>query len=191
MEKHPLLVTSHQHLHTWSINRVYASCKAWRTVIDENYAWLYDRCEHVLPHSHGDRPLISKKGHRYWYRDGKLHRVLDLPAVEKLNGKREWYRNGKQHRGGDLPAVIEGWRQAEKERDCCTKDVASVTYKWTWWRDGKVHRDGDLPAVIWSEGTVSWFTAGRVTPPDRPHEAGKWMWAEWWLNGEFVQRTRY
>jgi hypothetical protein len=42
---------------------------------------------------------------RYWYKDGKLHRDGDLPAIEYANSLRYWYKDGKLHRDGDLPAV--------------------------------------------------------------------------------------
>ena len=42
-------------------------------------------------------------GDKYWYLNGKLHRV-DGPAIEYAGGDKIWYLNGKRHRV-DGPAV--------------------------------------------------------------------------------------
>lgn len=42
-----------------------------------------------------------------WYKHGKAHRGLGLPAVVWVNGARAWYINGEQSRPGGLP-VMEG-----------------------------------------------------------------------------------
>jgi hypothetical protein len=44
-------------------------------------------------------------GTRYWYKEGKLHRGGDKPAVKDADGYRAWYKDGKLHRDGDRPAV--------------------------------------------------------------------------------------
>ena len=46
---------------------------------------------------------ISSNGNKYWYLNGKQHRV-DGPAVECSDGTKYWYLNGKRHRV-DGPAV--------------------------------------------------------------------------------------
>ena len=46
-------------------------------------------------------------GDKEWYKEGKLHRDGDLPAVIWADGDKEWYKEGKWHRDGDLPAVIQ------------------------------------------------------------------------------------
>jgi len=48
---------------------------------------------------------ISLGGHKWWYRDGKLHRD-DGPAVEYANGTEEWYFYGEYLGGG----VKDFWR---------------------------------------------------------------------------------
>ena len=52
-----------------------------------------------------DTMITDTRGTRYWYRDGRLHRDSDLPAVTCADGTRHWYRDGRPHRDGDLPAV--------------------------------------------------------------------------------------
>ncbi len=46
---------------------------------------------------------------KFWYKDGKLHRV-DGPACERTNGTKAWYIDGKIHRL-DGPAIK--WNSGE------------------------------------------------------------------------------
>ena len=46
---------------------------------------------------------IDKHGHKYWYANGKRHR-LDGPALEYADGTKFWFVNDKIHRL-DGPAV--------------------------------------------------------------------------------------
>jgi hypothetical protein len=48
----------------------------------------------------------NTRGDQFWYKNGKLHRDGDLPAVIYATGDQLWYKNGKLHRDGDLPAAI-------------------------------------------------------------------------------------
>jgi len=57
-------------------------------------------------HACGTGVVFRPNGVQEWYKDGKLHRDDDLPAVIRTNGKREWYRLGKLHRDNNLPAVV-------------------------------------------------------------------------------------
>ena len=41
-----------------------------------------------------------------WYKDDKIHRDNDLPAVILPDGTQYWYKDGKRGRANDLPAVI-------------------------------------------------------------------------------------
>ena len=59
-------------------------------------------------HRDGDKPAIvgSDGGYKAWYKNGLLHRDNDKPAIEYANGDRLWYQNGNVHRDGDQPAII-------------------------------------------------------------------------------------
>lgn len=59
-------------------------------------------------HSFDDRPAIvyESSGAQYWYKNGKLHRDRDKPAVIDREGAQYWYKNGKFHREGDKPAIV-------------------------------------------------------------------------------------
>jgi len=46
---------------------------------------------------------IDNEGNRFWYLNGKFHR-LDGAAIEWSNGDKEWYANGLKHRDNG-PAV--------------------------------------------------------------------------------------
>ena len=80
-------------------------------------------------------------GH-YWFKNGKLHRDNDLPAIIFGIGDRYWYKNGELHRDNDLPAII-----------CENGDQF-------WYKNGKLHRDNDLPAEIWIDGSRFWYQNG-------------------------------
>lgn len=89
-----------------------------------------------LKHSFDDLPAIKVQGYCAWYKNGKLHRDGDKPAVIKGENTdipetciQEWWLNGRPHREGDRPAYINGNREE-------------------WWRDGFVYRDGDRPSII-------------------------------------------
>ena len=92
----------------------------------------------------GNLPAIEcADGYRAWYKDGKWHRDGDLPAVERADGSRCWYKEGKLHRAGDLPAV------EERAND----------YR-AWYKEGKLHRDGNLPAIECASGYRAWYKDG-------------------------------
>ena len=120
--------------------------------------------------SHSEYKIIEEQGIKEWYRNGKLHRDGDLPAVECVNGTKEWYRNGKLHREGDLPAVV------------CQCNEHSI-YKF-WYRNGELHREGDLPAIEWPNGTKYWYKNGELHRegdlPALEYSTGR---KEWYRNG--------
>jgi|9_EtaG_2_1085328.scaffolds.fasta_scaffold69621_1 hypothetical protein len=60
---------------------------------------------------------INKRGTKFWYLNGKLHRE-DGPAIEYPNGYKSWWLNGKRHRE-DGPSI----------------EYASGTKEW--WFNGK------------------------------------------------------
>jgi len=92
-------------------------------------------------HREGDLPAITRNEiYQEWYKEGELHRDGDLPAIQG-NNMREWYKNGKLHRDGDLPAF-----QGNNMRE--------------WYKNGKLHRDGDEPALIYGE-LRQWYKNGR------------------------------
>jgi len=91
-------------------------------------------------HRDDDLPaMIYPVGTECWYQDGELHRNGDLPAVIHPNGTHEFYKNGHRHRDGDLPAIFDS-------------DGNEGFYK-----DGLLHRDSNLPAVKRSNGYQAWY----------------------------------
>ena len=50
--------------------------------------------------------VIDINGVKRWYKDDKLDRDHDLPAVIYPTGTQCWYKDGKFHRDNDLPAII-------------------------------------------------------------------------------------
>jgi hypothetical protein len=81
-----------------------------------------------------------------YYKNNKLHRDNDQPAVIKQYGKRLWYQHGTLHRDNDLPAII-------THGNMLGNNMA-------WYQHGKRHRDNDQPAVIHSHGTKYWYQYG-------------------------------
>ena len=138
----PLLHYGLVHLYPREISRVYGACVALRETIEGDREWLDGNCRHVSPHSHGDVPIETWPGLQRWYRDGKLHRDGDLPAIIFADGSQCWYKYGRRHRSGDLPAEI--WAYGTQR----------------WYKDGKLHRDGDLPAEIRTDGAQFWYKDG-------------------------------
>jgi hypothetical protein len=57
-------------------------------------------------HSRGDEPAVVTQTKKEWYKEGRLHRDGDLPAVVMADGTQMWYKRGMPHRDGDLPAKI-------------------------------------------------------------------------------------
>lgn len=51
--------------------------------------------------------VIDTIGNQWWYKNGKLHRNGDLPAIIYTDGSQFWLKNGKYHRD-DGPARISG-----------------------------------------------------------------------------------
>ena len=106
-------------------------------------------------------------GDQEWYRDGKLHRDGDLPAVVAADGAvQEWFKYGKRHRDGDLPAAVDAdnyqtWYQdGTRHRDGDLPAIVRANGDQEWYKDGKRHRDGDLPAFL-SQGYQAWFRDGK------------------------------
>ena len=89
----------------------------------------------------------NKYGSELWYKDGKLHRDNDLPAITHTDSRKGWYQNGLLHRDGDLPAI--------------TSDNSS-----RWYKDGELHRDNDLPAIIDSYGNREYWVRGNLYIPN-------------------------
>ena len=76
-----------------------------------------------------------------YYKNGKLHRDNDLPAVEYKSGSKEWYKEGKIHRI-DGPAI---------ERYNGDK---------YWYYEDKLHRI-DGPAYENSDENKKWYYEGK------------------------------
>jgi hypothetical protein len=50
-------------------------------------------------------PVIDEEGNKRWYRDGRLHRDGDLPAIDWASGNKSWMKDGLLHRDGGKPAI--------------------------------------------------------------------------------------
>ena len=115
-------------------------------------------------HRDGDEPaVVWAAGTKSWYRNGKRHRAGDKPAIVWADGTKMWYRNDKRHRDGDKPAVVwadgtkEWWRNDKRHRDGDKPAVVGAAGTKSWYRNGKRHRAGDKPAIVWADGTKEWW----------------------------------
>ena len=91
-------------------------------------------------HRDGDKPAVEHAdGYKAYWKNGKRHRDGDKPAVERANGDKAYYKNGKRHRDGDKPAV----------------EYANGAKKY--YKNGKLHRDGDKPAVEHANGYKTYY----------------------------------
>jgi hypothetical protein len=98
--------------------------------------WYNDKHE-----IHNDiEPAIECKNEKYWYQNGKLHRINGA-AIECSNGYKSWYQNGLQHRIGG-PAIE--YADGDKE----------------WWQNNIRHRlDGPAVEV---NGKKFWYYEGKL-----------------------------
>ncbi len=106
-----------------------------KIISEETIEWLDRQCINY-------ELLVTTEiidGTEKWYKNGRLHRDNDLPAVITSYGGQVWCKNGERHRDNDLPAII------------VDRDGIQV-----WYKNGKLHRDHDLPAIILTE-TQKWW----------------------------------
>jgi hypothetical protein len=123
-----------------------------------------------------------------YFKNGKLHRDDDLPAViNVLIDRYEWYQNGKRHRNNDQPAIIDNYCTEwyhERHRDNDKPAViCNNCKKWYWC--GKLHRDNDQPAIFNPRQHKEWYIHGkRHCEGDRPAVIVKNQFMKWYLNDE-------
>lgn len=138
-----------------------------------------------------------------WYKNGKIHRDNDLPAVI-YEYSTEWYQFGELHRCG-RPAVIN--RYMYGPRICGdmyyiygvlhrSGDLPAVIdikdNRLRWYNNGSLHRDNDLPAIIVPGCQLAYYKYGRETRYyDRPssllygiHIPSKEMHLRWRRRGK-------
>lgn len=88
-------------------------------------------------HSVDDAPaVIYADGARWWYREGKIHRIGG-PAVIFPNGVEEWWQNNQRHRP-DGPAII------YPDTDKVSPELCGVKQ---WWAHGRLIREEVPPKV--------------------------------------------
>ena len=150
------------------IDKMYKTCKIFKTMIDDEWKMIYHDCQHHQPHNPGeyDEPIIDKYGDQHWYKEGSVHRDQDRPAVIEANSTQWWFMEGELHRDQDQPAIIK-----------------TSGYQ-AWYSGGKRHRDGDLPAVIEADGTQHWY---RWDQRHRNRDRPAIIWSDgyqlWYRNG--------
>lgn len=100
------------------------------------------RCVYLAKlNSVNDKPaILYPNGDSYWYKEGKIHRDNDMPAVVTYNAEM-WLQDNKHHRDNDLPAII--FKEGSQK----------------WYHHGKRHRDTG-PAIIKINGDKEFWKNG-------------------------------
>lgn len=135
--------------------------------------------------------LINKKD-KIWFKNGKIHRRKDRPALERENGDKIWFQNNRRHRARNKPAII----SANQDRFYFFKGKKYVILK----EDEKeeihivcsifkaerlvIHSVGDKPARVYSNGTKEWHDFGKLHRSKKPAVIYKNGDQEWWKFGE-------
>ena len=80
--------------------------------------------------------IIDDYGTKFWYKNGKLHRVGG-PAIECTNGTKHWFVNGEYHRL-DGPASV--WYDGYKH----------------WWLYGKKYPESEYNSLVSNLPLLYW-----------------------------------
>jgi hypothetical protein len=103
---------------------------------------------------------------KYFYKNRKLHRDDDLPAIINYRGDKEWYQNGLLHRDNG-PAI-----------------ETSNGYK-AWYQYGEVHRiDGH--AIEYTDGAKRWCQNGECHRLDGPAFERRDGYKSWHIEGKKI-----
>lgn len=114
-------------------------------------------------HRDDDLPaIIQKDGSLQWWINGYPHRENN-PAEIRIDGTKYWYNHGQKHRiGGPAVERSDGtkvWRQYNELHRLDGPAYESLDYK-SWYKKGKQHRlDG--PAVEHVDGKKEWWIEGK------------------------------
>jgi hypothetical protein len=174
------------------LENLYWACKSMHKELDKSGKYIYKEIclRHNYPHSIWDLPIIDSYGDQEWYKEGKLDRYGDLPAVIRTVYR---YKEGKPHRDGDLPGVIcKYWyKEGKPHRDGDLPAVIDAAGDQHWYKEGKRHRDGDLPAIINANGDQYWYKEGK---PHRDGDLpavigmiGHQQWHNWYKEGNLYR----
>lgn len=133
-----------------------------------------------------------------WMLNGMLHRI-DGPAVEQSNGARSWWRNGKLHRDDDQPAVepahtiepsndgyivLRNMPAIVTANEIIGNNIVRVDDRREWWFNGERHRDNGLPAFERANGNRQWWVHGKQhRDHDLPAIERVDGYCEWVVNG--------
>jgi hypothetical protein len=192
--------------------------KSFKDIISKNGKYIYSKCCHIIPH--GKISKVSDFNYDlidiFWYRDGKLHRDGDLPAVIRAN-EHCWfdcwnyhlyndlpamklahfqYKNGKYNLENELTVIIENGKQfwyehGKLNRDGNLPEEICPDGSQCWYKHGNIHRDGDLPAIIWADGSKCWYQHGKR---HRDGNLPAIIWADgvqyWYQRGK-IRRNNY
>jgi hypothetical protein len=115
----------------------------------------------LLEHDDSEHMEQEVKDHcSYWKTDPVNLRTRMNQTIKRFesDGRERWYRNGKLHRDGDQPAIV------SNDYTAWYQQPAIVSNDYTaWYQRGHLHRIGG-PAVVHANGCLEWFFEGyRIT----------------------------
>ena len=100
-------------------------------------------------------------GNKFWFKDDKIHREDDKPAMEFANGAKAWYKNGKWHRENG-PAIIK----------CDGTEYYYLNDVWYSKEDHAIQVSNlkdDKPTVKYDSGNKYWYKDGKY------HTEKQWL----------------
>lgn len=110
--------------------------------------------------------ITEDKYEKKWYKNGKLHRDNDLPAIIRARGGQVWYNHGNIHCKDDLPAIIDAdgdqywYKNGKLHREDDKPSVIHSNGDQQWYKHGNLHRDDDQPAIVCADGEKHWYKNG-------------------------------
>lgn len=95
----------------------------------------------LILHSFNDNHAVFYYNMRIWYRNGKIHRGNDKPAIIHPDGTQEWWQYDNNYRDGDKCIVL----------------GRNGTQYWS-----MVDRGDGKPVTIYPDGTYLYFRTGKL-----------------------------
>ena len=92
---------------------------------------------------------VNNSGIFWRNKEGQLHRLGGLPAIEYANGGKFYYENDQRHRLGGLPAI-----------ECAPASGSEHGDKY-YYENGQFHRLGG-PAIDRANGYKEWWINGKL-----------------------------
>ena len=121
---------------------------------------------------------IVPDGTKYWYQDGRYHR-LDGPAIEYADGKKSWYIKDVKHTEEEYYNSI---LQLTDNKMIITYIINDHGTKY-WRQNNQFHRTNG-PAIEYSNGTKKWYQNNQLHRTNGPAVEYPDGAKRWYQNGK-------